>query len=405
VISTRWSEPLEGSGAQARYTVTSAAPGLATRTIAGSTTYDALTRTLSFTPSAPLPAGPGYTVRVENVRDLAGNLAPTATWTFSGQPDIVRPVVTGYGPSGAGLNLAAITRLYATYGEPLGDDGRTATITVVGQRPGLPDLPIAGRVTYDAVAHTLLFTPSAAIPYGPRYTVTVSGARDQAGNLAATTTWAFRGPVDTRPPTVIATSPSGKGVPVGTAVRVTFDESLAQPLTTATLTVRSGRQGTVPISPVAGTLSWSAATRTLTFRPATGGIPGLSYRATLSGARDVSGNLAPPTSWVWNGPPADRTAPVIVSKSQVVAANLLRPTITGRFSEPVEGATVVVTAVSPAGQRTNLAGTIRLGTDRRTFSFVSSVSVRAGSAVRVTVSGARDPSRNVMLPYAWWFRV
>ena len=48
-----------------------------------------------------------------------------------------------------------------------------------------------GATTFDAGTNTVTFTPSAPLAASTTYTVTVSGARDAAGNVMATTSWSF----------------------------------------------------------------------------------------------------------------------------------------------------------------------------------------------------------------------
>ncbi|MEU5878044.1 DUF4082 domain-containing protein [Spirillospora sp. NPDC047279] len=76
--SVRFDEAVQGSTVQ--FTVTG--PGGAA--VAGSLSYDAATRTSTFTPAAPLAWQTQYNVRVEGARDLAGNELPAPrTWSFT----------------------------------------------------------------------------------------------------------------------------------------------------------------------------------------------------------------------------------------------------------------------------------------------------------------------------------
>jgi len=52
--------------------------------VAGSVAYDSVTRTATFTPSAPLAAGAVFTASVSGAKDLSGNtLAAPVTWSFT----------------------------------------------------------------------------------------------------------------------------------------------------------------------------------------------------------------------------------------------------------------------------------------------------------------------------------
>ena len=51
--------------------------------VAGATAWDAVSRTLTFTPSAALAVGTVHEVSVTGVQDAAGNTTPAQTWTFT----------------------------------------------------------------------------------------------------------------------------------------------------------------------------------------------------------------------------------------------------------------------------------------------------------------------------------
>ncbi len=402
-IRVRYSEPLGDNGATAKVALKSSAPGLATRTIAGTTVYDPATNGLTFTPSSALPTGPVYLVSVTGARDRSGNLSQPLTWSFSAPQDTVAPRIVASGPVGPGVDLAGLTSISATFSEPLGDNGTTAKVTVTGAAPGLPATTIAGTLAYDAGATTLRFTPRSPIPFGPTYTVLVTGVRDRSGNLASNSTWTFSGPVDTTAPWLKSSSPTGSGIAPSTQVVATFAEPLGVNGATATMLVYSGPLGGTATTPVAGSVAYRAADNSLVFTPKAGGLPGLTYRVVITGARDRSGNLAGQVSWTWDGPPADRTAPTLLSATPTGTSSPAKPTIAGTFSEPVSGAVVTVGVYPPGGARITVGGTLRM-TSATTFTFVPSTSFLPGSTVEVRVSGARDPSGNVMTGAAWTFR-
>ena len=90
--------------------------------------------------------------------------------------------------------------------------------------------------------------------------------------------------VDTTPPTVTATSPApgATGVAVNTNVTATFSEAMtASTLTTATVTLVP--QGST--TPVAATVTYAAATNTVTLDPTADLAGSTVYTATIKGGR------------------------------------------------------------------------------------------------------------------------
>ncbi|WP_250034302.1 N,N-dimethylformamidase beta subunit family domain-containing protein [Paractinoplanes maris] len=104
-----------------------------------------------------------------------------------GTPDTTAPAVVTRTPAPGATGVARTATAAATFSEPV----TGALIAVTG---------VAGATTYDAGTSTATFTPSAPLAGSTSYTVTVSGARDAAGNLMAATSWSF---------TTAASTPSG----------------------------------------------------------------------------------------------------------------------------------------------------------------------------------------------------
>ena len=96
---------------------------------------------------------------------------------------------------------------------------------------------------------------------------------------------------DTVAPAVTATSPAAgaTGVLTSTAVSATLSEPVQAG--SAAVAVTTGG------APVAGTTAYDAATRTVTFSPASAFAASSTYSATVSGARDTTGNTMTPYSW------------------------------------------------------------------------------------------------------------
>ncbi|WP_433380440.1 DUF4082 domain-containing protein [Actinoplanes sp. CA-142083] len=96
--------------------------------------------------------------------------------------DTTAPTLIARGPSAGATGVAATTAVTATFSEPV----TASSVTLTG-----PSGAVAGTAAYNSSTATATFTPSTALAYSTAYTVTVSGARDAAGNVMTPVTWGF----------------------------------------------------------------------------------------------------------------------------------------------------------------------------------------------------------------------
>ncbi|HEY5156050.1 MAG TPA: DUF4082 domain-containing protein, partial [Acidimicrobiales bacterium] len=341
VVATM-SEPLQPGTA----TLNVSGPG---GSVAGSVAYSALTKQVTFTPSAPLDAATTYTATLSGALDVAGNaLAGPVTWSFT---------TSGLAACPCGL--------FSSSAAPVVADSGDGTAVEVGMRfTSDTDGWITGARFYKSAANTGVHTGSlwtsdgtllasatfsgesgtgwqsvsfaSAVPVtaGTTYIVSYNApnghyANDEHGfdsaidnaplhglanpsggngvyrpgtgfptsTFHATNYWvdAVLSTVarpDVTAPTVVGQQPGSgaTGVAVGSPVVATMSEAL-QP-GSASLDV-SGPGGSV-----AGSVSYSAVTDKVTFTPSAPLAAATTYTATLSGALDVAGNpLAGPVTW------------------------------------------------------------------------------------------------------------
>jgi hypothetical protein len=119
---------------------------------------------------------------------------------------------------------------------------------------------------------------------------------------------------DTQPPRVISFSPSAGGA--GVSVTITVTAAFSEPVQPASIAfvLRDASNAIVPSS-----LTYNAATRTVTLDPQGDLQPGKTYTATLSAAADLAGNaLSPPVVWSFTTHPG--------FQETVVFSGLLEPT-------------------------------------------------------------------------------
>ena len=97
---------------------------------------------------------------------------------------------------------------------------------------------------------------------------------------------------DTNPPTVVAKTPSdgATGVVASTNVTATFSEAVQTSTISFILKDSGGNQ-------VAASVTYDAATMTVTLNPTSNLAPNATYTATLSLAQDLAGNTMSPVSW------------------------------------------------------------------------------------------------------------
>jgi methionine-rich copper-binding protein CopC len=206
----------------------------------------------------------------------------------SSSVDTTPPAVTGESPLPNANGVAQNAAVTATFSKSV----QPATISFV-----LKDstgAAVAGSVAYNSSTNTATFTPTAALNASATYTATVSGAKDLSGNvMSAPFSWSFTTTAPTAPPTVASETPApgATGVAKGSAISATF----SKPIDDTTLSfVLKDSSGNI----VANTFTYDdeASTATLTLSAALN--TGVTYTATVSGAKDLTGNvMSAPFSW------------------------------------------------------------------------------------------------------------
>ena len=122
--------------------------------------------------------------------------------------------------------------------------------------------------------------------------------------------------VDATPPTLTSTSPASgaTGVLPGSTVTAVFSESV-QPATIAM--VLTGPAGTT----VPATMSYDAPSRAATLTPSASLAVSTTYTATVSGAKDTSGNTMTPVTWSFITAASASACPCSIWPASAVPAN------------------------------------------------------------------------------------
>ena len=363
-------------------------------TVAGSVSYDAVTRMASFVPTAALAPNTLCVATVSTAAtDTAGfHLANAFIWSFvtAGGADTVRPTVTLVVPAAGATAVASNSRVSATFSEdmnPATVSGSSFTLnnTTLGT-------PVAGTVAYSVASRTAIFTPSAAsgLPANTLFTATVTtAATDLAGNaLAVATSWSFTTAAlaDTTRPTVLSTVPAAGASNVATNSKITavFSEDMdASTLSGASFTLTNSTLG----SAVAGTVSYAAGARTATFTPTGGSLPNnTAFTATVTAAAtDLAGNgLAGNTAafpnagshvWTFNtAAVGDTIAPTVTVVNPLDGSTgiCLTKVVSATFSEAMDPATVNAASFFVTDGGAVVPGTVTYDAARQTARFVPS---------------------------------
>lgn len=393
VVSATFSEPMNpadfGAGG---FTLTSP-----TGAVAGSVAYQPSTRTATFAPALPLPLGTRLTATLAaNVSDLAGNpLGAAFTWAFTVARDTTAPAVLSTAPADGASGVAPTAAIWARFSEPMEPSTLAGAFGVTGT---------AGTVTWDAASLTATFTPAAPLAPGTSFTATLStGATDLAGNaLLAPVSWQFQ-TQQNAPPFVAAVSPApgSTGVPTTAAVTAQFTEAL-DPATVngTTFTLAIGA------SPVAGAVTWSAASNTATFTPAAELPVSTTLTATLTtGLTDLDGAALPlQSTWTFTTAP-DTTAPTVVSTLPVSGATGVGVSsfVEATFSEPLDPSTVNGTNFTLSGPSGAVSASVSWSPGTRTARLTPFAALAPGAAYTARLgTGLRDLANNPLAAQVDW---
>ena len=300
-------------------------------------------------------------------------VAPTVTVT---SPVASTPAVTG---------VAVGSTVTATFSKSM----NAATLTPTSFTLACPaGTPVAATVAYADATRTATLTPNVGLPPSTLCVATVTtAATDSTGiALAAAFTWSFTTAAlaDTTRPTVVATVPVAGATSVANNSRITatFSENMnASTLTAASFTLTNTTLG----APVAGSVTYSSASRTATFKPTSPTLANNSlFTATITtAATDIAGNAlagntaAAPAAGnhVWTfttGASSDNIAPTVTSVSPPDASIgvCLTRAASATFSEPMDAATIDTTSFVVTDNGVAVAGTVRYDTPSRVASFV-----------------------------------
>jgi hypothetical protein len=133
-------------------------------TVAADYTFNDSDRTVTMTPSQPLPLNRTFTVSVTSaVTDVAGNpLATASSTTFKTKsPDTTPPRVASIVPVNGAVNVPVGTAVDVTFTEPVD----RSTITTASFRLSVNSAPISGHFTFSSADAAVRFVPDEPLPF------------------------------------------------------------------------------------------------------------------------------------------------------------------------------------------------------------------------------------------------
>jgi hypothetical protein len=208
IVTATFSKPMNPATINST-TFLLAGPG--TTAVGGVVTYDAPSKTATFTPSSTLAIPTVlYTATITTgATDTFGNaLASDFVWTFTtGTTTCLTgpPTVISVTPPDLSAGICPNTVVVATFSEAM----NPATINSTTFLLAAGSTAVAGAVTYDAPSHVATFTPTNPLALSTLYTATITtGAQNLSGNsLASNKVWSF----------TTSATPCASSVPLGTA--------------------------------------------------------------------------------------------------------------------------------------------------------------------------------------------
>ncbi len=422
--------------------------------VPATTGYDSATRTATLTPGSALAASTTYTARVSGATDPSGNVMDPVTWSFTTGasanscpctiwPNTATPARTDPDRSAVelGVRFRASSNGYVTgirFYKPVESTGthvgslwsnagiRLGTVTFTNESASgwqqatfANPVPVTANTTYVAS----YFTPSRYATTSSYFTTATTrgpltalqDGTDGANGVYRYTTVAGAFPnqsfksenywvdvvfedTDTTKPTLTSRTPApnATGVGVGVAPTATFSEAVQQSTIGFELRDPSGNQ-------VPATTGYDPATQTAKLTPGSALAPSTTYTARVSGAADPAGNAMDPVTWTFTTAAADTTKPTVTSRSPASNATdvPLGATVAAVFDEAVQQSSIGFELRDPAVNP--VPGATGYDPATRTATFTPSKALTASTTYTARVSGATDPSGNVMDPVTWTF--
>lgn len=359
--------------------------------------------TAAFTPASPLEPSTSYSIEATSgIADLEGNRLQFFFSTFStgSGPITTSPTVTQVSPlNGAGgvpVNPVVVVVVSAPV-SPSSVGNSAITLSAGGTL-------VSGTVNLSGDQTTLTFVPTSLLAAGTRYTVTVSGFTDQAGNkvvpFSSSFTTGTSGVANTSQPTVTAVSPANgaAGVSTNSAIVLTFNEAVdAVTVNANTVSITANQFA----GQLAGSYTLDATGKIVTFTPLSP-LPGNSViNVAVNGVLDLSGNsnVSFQSSFT-TGAGVDATAPTVVMVTPTNGATGIGlTTVVLTFSKSLNPGTITNSTVGLLANGSNLFPAISVSADNRVVTLNVNTLPASSTVTVVATSGIMDLSGNSLVNF------
>ena len=267
---------------------------LTTFTIQGTTlvsgTVSVNGKTASFTPTAPLTANTTYTGTIKTkAQNITGQaLESDFVWTFSTGATL-NPMVISTNPLNNATNVVLNKEVVVNFNMPMNQTTLNSNSFTIKQGVNV----IAGSVSYTGT--TAYFKPNTALLPNTLYTATITTEAKNIQGIALSSNyvWTFT-TGSSIAPTIISTDPLNNAIatPLNKSISATFSIAIdPKTINDKTFTIKNGTTA------VAGAVTYTGTTAT--FDPTADFLPGITYTATISGAKDMQG-ITLANDYVWN---------------------------------------------------------------------------------------------------------
>ncbi len=388
-------------------TLTVAGPG--TAAVAGTVSYAAATNTATFTPTALLSPSVTYTITISTgALDVYGSplAAPyVSSFTTASNSCMPAPVVTAIVPAANSVGACPNAAVTVSFSEAM--NPATISATDFTLMPG-----VVGTVTHNAANTSFTLTPSSNLSAGQTYTATITtAAKDNFGNSLATNyVSSFKTAANAcmPPPTVTNVTPpnAATGVCPNKVLTATFSEAM-DPTTITSANFKVTGPGATAVN---GTVSYNSAANQAIFAPNAVLALNTTYTATITGVKDLFGNiLVAPYTWSFatgTNPCAPAPPPFSVTPANGAAGVCPNTVITATYAQAMNPTTInaLTYLVNVTGGAT-VAGTVTANAAGTVFTFTPTAALALNTSYTVTLTtGAQDTFGNAMASnYTWTF--
>lgn len=247
-------------------------------------------KTATFSPTAPLTANTTYTGIIKTtVQNILGQaLESDYVWTFS-TGTTLKPMVLSADPINKATNVVLNKVVTVNFNMPMDQTTINANSFTVKQGANV----VTGSISYTGT--TAYFKPSISLMANTLYTATITteAKNIQGTALSSNYVWTFTTGATTAP-TVVSTDPldNATATLLNKSISATFSIAIdPKTINDKTFTVKNGNTTLIGVVSYTGT--------TATFNPSTDLLPGTTYTATISGAKNLAG-IALANNYIWN---------------------------------------------------------------------------------------------------------